>query len=301
MTIKEVRLPSVYVVVVIYNQYVDDSTTLRSLESLARREVHVIVVDNSTRPYDNELACTERGWTYLCSHCNAGLSKAYNRALDYLSHENGVVIWMDDDSTLTNQYFTEVEGIFANDLADIAVPVICAQDGRFYSPNEAGFFKNHQIKSAGQQLSQKRFNAINSCTAVSLRVYEHYRYDERLFLDQVDQKFFDDQRERGMRFFKMDTIISHNLSVKGEMDAEKVMRRYDLRISDFHTYCIIQGYSILAFRLKVALWGLAEYSKSRDARLLRYFFSRAIHPDAIFFEDGHAAGRSDEAGGESIR
>jgi GT2 family glycosyltransferase len=127
---------------------------------------------------------------YLNMGGNVGLSKAYNRVLDKLKGKNGIIIWFDDDTNITQEYFDELakNADKRNDI-DIFAPIICGQDGKFYSPNEARFFKNKQLKNENDELNMKKFNAINSCTAVRLRVYENYRYNEKIFLDQVDHIF----------------------------------------------------------------------------------------------------------------
>ena len=62
----------------------------------AANSVDIIVVDNSTKDFNNEKETKANNWTYLSMNGNAGLSKAYNRALDYLKDEDGIVIWFDD-------------------------------------------------------------------------------------------------------------------------------------------------------------------------------------------------------------
>lgn len=78
---------------------------------------------------------------------NAGLSKAYNRALDYLKDEDGIVIWFDDDTNVTQEYFDALE-LNAKEFkdSDIFVPVIQGQDGKYWSPNEARFLRIDKLK-----------------------------------------------------------------------------------------------------------------------------------------------------------
>lgn len=264
-----------YAVVVIYNKFLKDSLTCKNLLKINNHKINIIVIDNSTDFNFNKINAKlslDKGFEYLSMHGNVGLSKAYNEALNLLKDKKGIVIWFDDDSNVTQDYFDELAKVSESNSYDIFVPVIQGQDGVFWSPNRANYFKNRQLRSADEVIPQSRFNAINSCTACKISVYENYRYDERLFLDQVDQKFFDDQRERHMKFYKLKTIIHHNFSLKNQyMNEEKMESRYRLRINDFIKYSEIQGYSRFLCKLKIFLWGINETKKTGKMVTFRFF------------------------------
>ena len=44
------------------------------------------------------------------------------------------------------------------------------------------FWRNHFIDDPTQKVSQEKFNAIASCLAIRRRVFENYKFDERLFV-----------------------------------------------------------------------------------------------------------------------
>ena len=77
-----------FAVVVLYNTFVNDSITINNLKKIHSHSVDIIVVDNSTKDFNNEKETKANNWTYLSMNGNAGLSKAYNRALDYLKDED---------------------------------------------------------------------------------------------------------------------------------------------------------------------------------------------------------------------
>lgn len=81
-----------FAVVVLYNTFVNDSITINNLKKIHSHSVDIIVVDNSTKDFNNEKETKANNWTYLSMNGNAGLSKAYNRALDYLKDEDGIFI-----------------------------------------------------------------------------------------------------------------------------------------------------------------------------------------------------------------
>ncbi|MBT8940310.1 hypothetical protein BTI77_07495 [Lactobacillus delbrueckii subsp. bulgaricus] len=265
-----------YAVVVLYNTKIEDSITCNNLLKIKNHHIDVIIVDNSTGDNDNYAKSKELGFVYLPMHGNVGLSKGYNSALDYLKDRKGVVVWFDDDTHVTQEYFDALEVSCENyNGISIFTPVIQGQDKKYWSPNKARFFKNVQLKDPNEEISDQDFNAINSCTACRLSVFDGYRFDERLFLDQVDQKFFDDQRTRGMKFLKLNVVIHHDLSLKNTKTSEKTLeKRYILRIRDFKEYCKIQKIPMMKCRLKIFLWGLSEYKKNRRVETLKFFMKQ---------------------------
>lgn len=260
-----------FAVVVIYNTNVNESLTIKKLKMIKSHLINVVVVDNSTKDMNNENITVQNGWLYLNMGGNAGLSKAYNRALNHLKSEQGIVIWFDDDTDVTQEYFDELEKcVNKYEEYDIFVPIIRGQDGKFWSPNEARFFKNRQMKFPEERIPQNKINAINSCTAVRLSVYEKYRYDERLFLDQVDHKFFEDQRQLKHKVKVLRIIIQHNFSTKNRMkDIESLKTRYEIMIPDFLIFCSKNKPKYYLGLIKVAGWGVREGIKYHN---IGFFF-----------------------------
>lgn len=260
-----------FAIVVLYNTFVNDSITINNLKKIYSHSIDIIVVDNSTKDYNNEKETKANNWTYLSMNGNAGLSKAYNRALDYLKNEDGIVIWFDDDTNVTQEYFDELEqSVKEFKDYDIFVPVIQGQDGKYWSPNEARFFKNKQIKMCSQNIPNDKINAINSCMAVRLAVYNAYRYDERLFLDQVDHNFFYDQRKLKRKVKILNVVIHHNFSTKSRMkNIESLKTRYRIMIPDFLTYSSKTRGKFYLGLIKVAGWGVREGIKYKN---IGFFF-----------------------------
>lgn len=255
-----------YAIVVLYNTSINESVTISNLSKIHSHNIKIIAVDNSTIGNNNASIADEKKYIYLDMHGNVGLSKAYNHALDYLSNKEGVVIWFDDDTNVTQEYFDVLEeSVNRLQTFDIFVPVIQGQDGHYWSPNEAHFFRNKQLKSQYQVIDADKINAINSCTAVRLSVYSNYRYDERLFLDQVDHKFFQDQRSMKRNIHILDTVIHHHFSTKSKMsNIEAVKTRYSIMIPDFLMYSKLSNKLFLG-TIKVAGWGVREGIKYKNS------------------------------------
>lgn len=266
-----------YAVVVIYNTNINESITLKNLERVKGYRINKIVVDNSTKEMGNEKDSIQKGWTYISMNGNAGLSRAYNKALDYIKESKGIVIWFDDDTDVTQEYFDilNAEALKHREV-DIFAPMIQGQDGRFWSPNEYHYLRNKQLKQRNQNIAVNRFNAINSCTAVRISVYQDYRYTEKLFLDQVDHQFFEDQRRLGRKFEKLDVIIHHNFSTRSKMKSiEKVKIRYSVMIPDFLVFCNKSYPRYLLGWIKITGWGVREAVKYKKPSFFVWCLKRA--------------------------
>ena len=177
------------------------------------------------------------GFSYHAMNGNAGLSKAYNAALGAIDSCRAVVL-LDDDTELPPEYFKVLETELENNPEiDIFAPIVVGQDGTVWSPNNASFMRNHLLASPDDSPAQDRFNAIASCLAVRWRVFKDYKFDESLFVDQIDQNFFDDMRARGKKFLKLDVIVHQNFYQRGALLTPKAgWSRLRLRIVDLMRY-----------------------------------------------------------------
>lgn len=233
----------VEVVVVLYNKSIKESITLQNLIGLGDNDISICVVDNSTSDYGNEKYCRDSGMLYINMSGNKGLSKAYNVAVK-TSHGTDMFVLLDDDTEITDDYFKVLkkEASRKEDV-DIFAPVIIGQDGIIYSPNEYHFLKNNLVLNKGnREIIQSRFNAISSCLAIRSKVFEDYEYDERLFMDLVDQYFCLRQRQLGRKFSTLDTRIHQNFSQRNsDIDVIKYWNRMKIRLKDIMTYALLLG------------------------------------------------------------
>lgn len=228
-------------VVVVYNKDIEGSATVASLRD-SGADLDVVIVDNSTVPNDNAAACASLGYRYLTMGGNAGLSRAYNAAVDAVP-DAAVIVLMDDDTSVPAKYFSVLaEELESHPEVDVFAPVVVGQDGVIWSPNNSNFIRNELVEDPLTQIEQGRFNAIASCLAIRTRVFDDWRFDERLFVDQVDQEFFDEQRERGTRFAVLPVTVCQSFYQRGEgLTAEAGWARLRLRIVDLMRHARMKG------------------------------------------------------------
>ena len=237
-------------VIVVYNKEITQSITCEKIWAMDQ-SIDILVVDNSDRLNTNKDYCRSNEIRYISMDGNKGLSKAYNTAIDN-SRDSDLIVLFDDDTEITEEYFAKLDQMVDKyPDVDIFAPIIRGQDGVIYSPNEFNFLRNHFITSPKQEVSQDSFNAIASCLAIRTRVFENYRFNEKLFVDQVDQYFFCEQRKLGRKFGVLDVEIVQNFYQRGAtLTPDAGWKRLKLRIVDVFRHARLMGgakYILLAF------------------------------------------------------
>ncbi len=252
--------------VVVYNKKISESITCQRIKDIDST-IDILVLDNSEFDTGNDGYCKINGIRYVSMDGNKGLSKAYNKAVDS-SLSSDVIVLFDDDTEITSEYFQKLRiAIEEHSDVDIFAPIMRGQDGVIYSPNEFNFLRNHFISSPDQVVSQNSFNAIASCLAIRMRVFDNYRFNEKLFIDQVDQYFFCEQRSLGRKFAILDVeILQHFYQRGATLTPGDGWRRLRLRIVDVFRHARLMGgkkYTLLAL-MKCCGLGVQIGKKSKS-------------------------------------
>lgn len=265
---------NIFPVVVVYNKSIEDSITLNSFRENAIPNENVIVVDNSTSDYGVGSYCQSLNYRYISMNGNAGLSKAYNKSLDYLrsiAKPDDLVVWLDDDTNITKEYVEILkQEAIKNIECDIFMPIIIGQDGVIYSPNEGRFMRSRFMKSPNDEIDMSKINGINSCLAVRYRLYKNYRYTEDLFMDLTDNQFFDDMRKNNASVNIIRTVIHQSFFQRGDnANINSVIGRFRLRIADFMIYARKKGLGYLFLALvKSYGWGFVTGKKYKSLKIM---------------------------------
>lgn len=266
-----------YLGIVVFNSCVENSIILKQ-NITSNKDVRVIVFDNST---DRNLQNVNRNFIrdksdllYMTNGGNIGLSCAYNKMLDYIKNQdivntdNDYVMWIDDDTDVSSDLIEQVRtGI--NQGYDIILPKIEGQDGIIYSPNERGRIRNNLVLNRGNKIDLSKINGINSCLTVKLSIFNDFEYDESLFLDQVDQFFFDKMRKRNLRYLIIEHVVKQNFSQRNTIRKQEYLSRFAIRKKDILQYGKISPDSNIFYcRVKVLLLGIQFAFKSGSIKYL---------------------------------
>ncbi|WP_300565668.1 glycosyltransferase [uncultured Acetatifactor sp.] len=271
------------VVIVVCNKDFSQSSVCENIRP--KGDIDVVVVDNSTLVNHNREYCEKNQIGYYSMNGNKGLSKAYNAAIDMFA-ETDVIVLLDDDTDVTSDYFDNLKKELENRQdVDIFVPIIKGQDGVIYSPNNYNFLKNKLVKSPMIEVKQKSFNAISSCMAIRMRVFDNYRYNEKLFVDEIDHCFCREQRELGRKFGILNVEINQNFHQRGEgISASSAWNRVKIRIVDIFRHARLMGggkYIFWAF-IKCNSLGVQIGKKSKS---LKVMIKSALLSTKLIFAD----------------
>ena len=241
------------IAIVIYNKWCGDSNTCQFLKNTNFPPDYVLVIDNSTKPVDNENYCKENGWTYHSMQGNAGLTKAYNAALNILKDKTDVIVWADDDTRFTDTYFESLKTHVSNNPdAAVFLPIVKANN-TIISP--CIFSTGEMIVAESvEALNGKEMSGINSGMAVKTSLYDNYRYDEGYFLDYVDHDFLRWCRLNSYSFCVMDDITLIQSFFAQSNPSKKAKRiRFNIYKKDYARFqrkCGVSRFRIIEHLLK---------------------------------------------------
>lgn len=289
---------SYYAIVVLYNKKAEASRSLKSLSAAGRPDLTVLVFDNSdlekALKESNQRFCREHGLVYLSGEGNLGISRAYNRCIDYIvakqqdasagssagssadasinasadapagspagaadqadaikntsaAPDQGnaskaaedLVCFFDDDTDLekaspSEGYFEQLDAAI-DEVHDIYVPVILSA-GKILSP--CLLSTSHAARRFASQEEVYSYNgpslsAINTGMAVRLKLYEHYRYDESIFLDGVDHHFLQDMKEKKHRIKVFPYVCEQAFSGDERPARDGALKRFEIFCKDY--------------------------------------------------------------------
>ena len=261
MTEEVYVMQNLFGIIVIYNKNVNDSVTYECLKK--QENLRIIVCDNSTTDYDNEKIVEGDGGHYINMNGNAGLSKAYYKALDYIQYKNphmqGFIMLFDDDTFIPDDYFYKMFRVIKTGKADIYLPIVKDEIG-IMSPS---MMKKHYCHRAfGEnvwKIKKSEICGINSGMAISLDIFKQYRYNEELFLDYVDHNFIRDMRKYHREIAIVKTYIQQTFS-SNIYDKEKELARLNIFKKDINVFYkkgignrIFFHYTMLKRRIKLVI------------------------------------------------
>lgn len=223
-------------IIVVYNKNVNDSVTYQCLKK--QKGLQIIVCDNSTHDYGNCAIVASEGYQYMNMNGNAGLSKAYNKALDYIASVNpemkGYVALFDDDTFIPETYFIKLKEEIKEKRSDIYLPVVRDEIG-ILSPSVMKKYYCHRAPEDLSSIKKEELCGINSGMAIRLRLFKKYRYNERIFLDYVDHNFIRDMRKRKRKVSIMDVEIQQTFSSNTD-SKDKSMIRFNIFKKDINEF-----------------------------------------------------------------
>lgn len=247
-------------IVVIYNATCAESP---SIMALLKQGLKPLVIDNSTANYNNDSFCLLNNIPYYSMGENAGLSRAYNKALSLIDENVKYVLWMDDDTTLPDNYRESLTvSIVENANSDVLIPIVKSNNNTNRDILSPSIIKSsHTFRpDSVDEFDDHEISAINSGMLVKRTVYDGYRYDEKLFLDCIDHDFVAWCYKNNKHICVLkEIILQQSFSSDEKASRRNRLQRYKIFAKDYKYYrkknhlSTIQTYFYLAKRLVSAL------------------------------------------------
>ena len=251
------KIEEFYVILVIYNKNYHDSKTIQDLRKI--KDINVIVVDNSTKNFNNEDIVKDYNYQYISMGGNKGLPKAYNQGLQQIDKNSKLICIFDDDTTVRKQYFEKALKYINNKPGDIYLPVVEDQLG-LLSPSIMKNLYCHRAKNI-DMLNNENMSAINSGMIIKSEIFRDYQYDENMFLDFVDHDFMRTMKNRNKKFGSMkDNILIQDFSLVSD-SSKKAKIRFKILKRDLKYFYRghLMYYYYIIIRRKL---GMCYYQKS---------------------------------------
>ena len=268
-------------IVVVYNQNLEKSETLTSLNKAVKEGLDVIIYDNSTESSRVDLSVFDcLNIRYFHNPSNPGICAAYNFGFKEASTSSkDWMLLLDQDTVLSDNYFyclsTSLKGLDSN-VVSIVPNVISKLKNRILSPLKiyaGGFLRPLNIKSG---IISDRCTAINSASLVNIKFIDDIGgFNEIFKLDMLDYWFFREVYNKGKQVLLLDTEIIHDLSVDNFNTYMSIKRYKDLLISERAFFCNdgMISYMLYKFRLVVRSFKFLYNSKISFAK---YTFSNLL-------------------------
>lgn len=197
------------VIIVLYNSSISAIKSL-GIAQLSPYVEHIFICDNST---DAQIVNHNNQYMNNGDHQklrlidmegNAGLARAYNRAINLSSAS--YICLLDDDTIIPSNYFQHVDTWIRKTKARILAPLAFAQNGMLMSPCKTDGIHFGPFGSIDEALRAPNFSLINAGMVIKRDVFTRYRYDERYRVDMIDHQFIRDMKQQGQHIEIMNDI-----------------------------------------------------------------------------------------------
>lgn len=231
-----VRKRSVDIIIILYEQGIEEITSLKYF--LNSPIVHgVYIRDNSSHPHEVSAALPNCGLIhYRWMGGNVGLPKAYNNAVAECNAP--FICIMDDDTVVPDDFLEEAATYFIDEPA-IYLPLVRTQR-ELISPH-LQFDYRIQAITDGDFSDSTHVSGINSGMVLSRDVFATVRYDESLFLDEVDHQLMAQIHERDIPIIVMEDIVLHQSFSYDSNNMQADIHRFRIWKQDTRTYYAIFG------------------------------------------------------------
>lgn len=259
-----IYLKNVAILVVLYQQLLNDSNAVKSLLRSHLENLDIICYDNST-----DLTIIERNRAdseiyklkYVSDGNNTGLATAYNYISNYANSKNiEFILLLDQDTQITESYLMSVNRYIIDGMSEKIVAVVpkIAEQGEVFEPVHLNPLYSKHLVSAGVH---QNIVTINSGTVLKNSFIRQIGgFNTEFPLDYLDHWLFYKISEQNKCVMVLSDIIEQSLSVHNIKNVNQ--NRYISIIQSERRY-------ITKYRFKER----AKYYRHVFMRILKLFFT----------------------------
>lgn len=219
-------------IVVIYNEGINDSATLNSLEKgLDENDVlDLIIYDNSKIPQETKNVKFQKfNITYVHNPKNPGVSLAYNYGAKLAQELNKQwLLILDQDTSFSPNFFIEMnQAVRENDQIKLFAPILKLPNDIVLSPCSFRFFHGKHLSNPPLGINKLSENQpVNSGILVSLDTFfQAGGYNINVKLDYSDHQFIERLKSFIGQYYVIPSIAQQDFSGL-ERDLQKVLIRF---------------------------------------------------------------------------
>lgn len=245
-----------FVLIVIYNEYCEKCSAMRSLMKINDvSEVSIVICDNSDNAQYKSENIKTSGIYYVDMNGNKGIANAYARALDEIPFsENNWILTSDQDTTYPEGFIENLlEMIKKNPQYNVFAPVVRNGDS-LVSPCTINKLRFECVEANSFNANVENRVFINSGLCYRADLLKKCSYDKNLFLDFVDYDFIFQLRKTDIYnpYVLENITVQQNFSGQTANSKSVDLARYTLYVKD-GSYFYEKWYSKHVFNWRVLL------------------------------------------------
>ncbi len=219
-------------VIVIYNELIDDSDSLNSLDRafMSDKKMDVLVYDNSKTAQNIEnTKFVNFNFLYHHNPNNDGIGAAYNLGGEIaLKRSKKWLLLLDQDTNFARDYFVKMnEASVHNPEIKLFAPILKISNSIILSPCRFKCFYGSHLKTISPGINDFSNNQpINSGIMVRLEAFvKAGGYNEKVKLDYSDHQFIERFKKIEKYYYVINSIGEQNFSGL-ENDLDKILIRF---------------------------------------------------------------------------
>ena len=270
---------STLAVIVIYNEMIDASDSLNSLDRAftSNLKMDVLVYDNSKAPQSIENnKFTKFNFIYYHNPENAGIGAAYNMGGEIaIKRSKKWLLLLDQDTNFATDYFVKMnEASLQNPDIKLFAPILKLSTDTILSPCNFKFYHGSHLKHISPGINALSNNQpINSGIIVRLDAFlKAGGYNEKVKLDYSDHQFIERFKKTEKVYYVINSVGEQNFSGL-ENDLEKILTRFKYYCNGalhFETNAVYNKY-VLHFFLYLKL--IKNSVKHKTLGFFKVYFS----------------------------